>query len=81
MPRIRPAPPVPANARPTMNRSEEFERAQIREPISKSARAMRKTFCDFLRLRSRIMGWGSCFRAIVLVYLPVEGLERGSGRC
>jgi hypothetical protein len=40
-----PAPPVPARARPKMNISEEFATAQIREPISKIARATRKTFC------------------------------------
>lgn len=46
-PRRRPAPPVPARARPTMNKSDEFARAQIREPISNNARATRKTFCDY----------------------------------
>jgi hypothetical protein len=44
-PRMRPAPPVPASALPKMNRSDEFARAQIRDPISNNARAMRKTFC------------------------------------
>ncbi len=42
-PRMRPAPPVPESARPMMNKSDDFARAQIKDPISNNMSATRKT--------------------------------------
>lgn len=40
---MRPEEPAPATARPAINMGEDFANAQIREPISKTKRKVRKT--------------------------------------
>jgi len=45
-PLIKPAPPIPATARPTMNMVEPFAVAQISDPSSKTARNARNEYFE-----------------------------------
>jgi hypothetical protein len=57
-----------------MNISDEFARAQIRDPISNNARATRKTFYGDISVCWIARRDWTYLRAVVLIDFPVEWL-------